>query len=345
MAHVSRVRGGPGRRPLTYDEVQALFDAADGRAEEIRARGRKGALAALRDAALLKTVYAYGLRRREASGLDLADLRRNPKAPQYGRFGGLFVRYGKASRGSPPRRRTVLTVPEMDWIAGVLDHWVSEVRPLFAPGIAAGAVGHRAARAGMSARGARRRVRGWPARRPGCRPSWTCTALRHSYVTHLVEFDYPERFVSEQAGHALCHHDGDLHRGVGRLPQPAAARRSAGAPGRAVGGARCEQEDGLPVEPAGADGGPRHVRTPATWCRCWPSAASTCPASRSTGWSPQPPQRLSMDTLAALCDILGATPNDLIEVQAVNVQVAKAAGEARPAPSARRTVVRRPGAS
>jgi hypothetical protein len=50
-------------------------------------------------------------------------------------------------------------------------------------------------------------------------------------------------------------------------------------------------------------------------------------------------------TLAALCDILGATPNDLIEVRAVNVQVAKAAGGARPAPSARRTVVRRPGAS
>jgi DNA-binding Xre family transcriptional regulator len=59
----------------------------------------------------------------------------------------------------------------------------------------------------------------------------------------------------------------------------------------------------------------------------------------------QPPQRLSMDTLAALCDILGATPNDLIEVQAVNVQVAKAAGGGRAAPAARRTVVRRPGAS
>ena len=30
----------------------------------------------------------------------------------------------------------------------------------------------------------------------------------------------------------------------------------------------------------------------------------------------QPPQRLSMDTLAALCDILDVTPNDLIEVTA-----------------------------
>src|SRR5450759_5102842 len=39
----------------------------------------------------------------------------------------------------------------------------------------------------------------------------------------------------------------------------------------------------------------------------------------------QPPQRLSMDTFAALCDILDCTPNDLIEVEAVNTQVRKAA--------------------
>ena len=28
--------------------------------------------------------------------------------------------------------------------------------------------------------------------------------LRHSYVTHLVEFGYPERFVQEQVGHAFA---------------------------------------------------------------------------------------------------------------------------------------------
>jgi DNA-binding Xre family transcriptional regulator len=39
----------------------------------------------------------------------------------------------------------------------------------------------------------------------------------------------------------------------------------------------------------------------------------------------QPPQRLSMDTLAALCDILGCTPNDLIEVEVANAQVRKTA--------------------
>jgi hypothetical protein len=60
VAHVVEYEGRPGRRPLTYDEVQALFDAADGRAEATRARGRKGALTALRDAAQLKSVYALG---------------------------------------------------------------------------------------------------------------------------------------------------------------------------------------------------------------------------------------------------------------------------------------------
>jgi integrase len=111
-----------------------LFDALDGKIEKSRSRGRKGTLTAMRDAALLKTIYAYGLRRNEARMLDLADLRRAQKSPQYGRFGGLYVRYGKASSGSPPKRRTVLTVPEMDWIVDVLDDWVTSIRPLFSPG-------------------------------------------------------------------------------------------------------------------------------------------------------------------------------------------------------------------
>jgi DNA-binding Xre family transcriptional regulator len=57
----------------------------------------------------------------------------------------------------------------------------------------------------------------------------------------------------------------------------------------------------------------------------------------------QPPQRLSMDTLAALCDILGCTPNDLIEIEAVNAEVRKTAdGTTGSAPAVRRTSIRRP---
>jgi DNA-binding Xre family transcriptional regulator len=57
----------------------------------------------------------------------------------------------------------------------------------------------------------------------------------------------------------------------------------------------------------------------------------------------QPPQRLSMDTLAALCDILDCTPNDLIEIEAVNAEVRKTAGGKRGSrPAVRRTSIRTP---
>jgi hypothetical protein len=49
-----------------------------------------------------------------------------------------------------------------------------------------------------------------------------------------------------------------------------------------------------------------------------------------------------MDTLAALCDILSCTPNDLIEAEVVNAQRRKAAGETSTPPAVRRTTIRRP---
>jgi len=61
-----------------------------------------------------------------------------------------------------------------------------------------------------------------------------------------------------------------------------------------------------------------------------------------------PPQRLSMDVLAALCDILDCTPNDLITVTVVDQRVAKTAsgriksGQGDSVPVSR-TRIRRPG--
>jgi DNA-binding Xre family transcriptional regulator len=61
----------------------------------------------------------------------------------------------------------------------------------------------------------------------------------------------------------------------------------------------------------------------------------------------QPPQRMSMDTLVALCDILQCTPNDLIKPEVVNTQVRKTAGSetGRTSLTPRKTVIRRPGKS
>lgn len=200
VTHVVDYEGRPGRRALTYDEVQALFDAADARVESIRSRGRKGALAAWRDAAMLKTIYAFGLRRREAARLDVADFRRNPRAAQYGLFGSVQVRYGKASRGSAPKRRTVLTVPEMDWIVDVLTEWCEQIRPMFTPG-AHPALWMTERRGRVSVRSVNdafcdlRAAAGLP-------PEADVHALRHSYVTHLLEFGYPALMVQQQVGHA-----------------------------------------------------------------------------------------------------------------------------------------------
>ncbi|MFJ3233761.1 helix-turn-helix domain-containing protein [Streptomyces sp. NPDC086787] len=56
------------------------------------------------------------------------------------------------------------------------------------------------------------------------------------------------------------------------------------------------------------------------------------------------PQRMSMDTLVAPCDIQDCTPNDLLKPEVVSVRARKTAGgETSPASSTpRRTVIRRP---
>jgi len=99
------------------------------------------------------------------------------------------VRWGKSSNGSPPKRRTVLTVPEMDWVVLVLQQWTGEVRPLFSPGAhpalwvteLRGRLSRRAINeAFVEARDA-----------AGLDPMLDLHCLRHSYITHLIEFGYP----------------------------------------------------------------------------------------------------------------------------------------------------------
>lgn len=197
-SHVGDYEGRPARRPLTRDELQSLFDAADARVEQIRRRGRKGWLAAFRDATLLKTTYAWGLRRRESVMLDVADLGRNPQAPEMGDIGVVRVRHAKASPGGPPKRRSVLSV--MAWAVEAVEEYLGEVRPRY----------------GMGPGGAL-----WPTERGGrvcgdhlnnrfgrlrdeleLPPELGPHCLRHSYVTHLLEDGWDPLFVQHQVGHA-----------------------------------------------------------------------------------------------------------------------------------------------
>lgn len=197
-AHVSAQEGRPGVRPFTRKELQQFFDHADAQVERARRLGRKGWVAAFRDATLFKTIYAYGLRRREAVMLDVTDFHANPKAPQFGDYGICSVRYGKALKGSPPRRRSVLTV--MGWSVEVLTEYVEDVRPHYAVGqrrmLWPTERGSRVSSDYVNARFREYRdALGLPTElHPHC--------LRHSYVTILIEDGFDPFFVQQQVGHA-----------------------------------------------------------------------------------------------------------------------------------------------
>jgi integrase/recombinase XerC len=187
-----------GEHPVQICHEWNTVDHADERVARARSRGRKGGLAAWRDSVLFKVTYAWGLRRREATMLDTTDFSANPAAPELGRFGMLAVRYGKAMRGSEPRRRNVATV--MPWAVEALEEYLAEVRPCYAPG----------ARAALwfTERGSRISLRHVNDRFAAYRDALGLPTelsphcLRHSYVSHLVEDGVDPLFVQQQVGHS-----------------------------------------------------------------------------------------------------------------------------------------------
>jgi integrase/recombinase XerC len=197
IAHLQSYEGRPEARPFSREEVQRFIDYADDQVERaVRAR-RKGALAAYRDATLFKVMYGWGLRRTETSKLDVADWGRNPAAPEFGGFGMLHVRYGKAKRGQPPRRRNVLSM--FGWAVDAVADYVHNVRPLF------GCADHPAL--WVTERGGRIRPAEINARFESYRDALRLPkvlvphSLRHSYVTHNTEDGVDRRFIQVQVGH------------------------------------------------------------------------------------------------------------------------------------------------
>jgi integrase/recombinase XerC len=197
IAHLNDYEGDPEARPFTRAELQRFLDYADDQVDRaVRAR-RKGALAAYRDATVFKVIYAWGLRRTETAKLDLADWGRNPAAPEFGRFGMLQVRYGKAKRGQPPRRRNVASV--MGWAVEAVADSVDNVRPRFGcrehPALWVTERGGRITPAEINARFvAYRDALGLP-------QALTPHSLRHSHITHLTEDGVDRRFLQQQVGH------------------------------------------------------------------------------------------------------------------------------------------------
>jgi site-specific recombinase XerD len=130
-----------------------------------------------------QAAYAFGLRRAELCRLELADLRPNPHVAEWGTYGSVHVRHGKAIKGGVPRRRTVLAVPEFDWVIAGLRQWVEEARPILDPAdhpalwvterLTTVALKH------FDKRFA------WLRAEAGLDPALSLHCLRHSYVSHL----------------------------------------------------------------------------------------------------------------------------------------------------------------
>ncbi len=195
--HRADVEARPGNRPMSRDELQDFFDYCDERVAVVRRSGRKGWLAAFRDAAMFKTIYGWGLRRRETAMLDTIDWSSNAATPEFGRYAALSVRYGKAMRGSPPKRRSVLST--MGWAVEAVTEWVEDIRPMYG---VTGTVMWPTERGGritndyLNTRfAACRDAIGLPAELgPHC--------LRHSYISHLLEDGFDHLFIQQQVGHA-----------------------------------------------------------------------------------------------------------------------------------------------
>jgi site-specific recombinase XerD len=202
VEHRTSFAGSDGRTrkaAYTRDEIQDLFDCADDRVLRIRRSGSKGWIPAFRIATIMKAAYAWGLRRNEVRQLDLVDLASNPRARQFGGVGIIYVRFGKAMKGSPPKRRTVLTLPEFDWIVECMREWTEEVRPRVArPGSTALWPSERSS---MLAADSVSRAFNEVRHEAGLHQDLDFHSLRRSYVTHLVEDGYDAFFIQQQVGH------------------------------------------------------------------------------------------------------------------------------------------------
>lgn len=195
--HAQENEADAAKRAFTLRELHTFFAYCDDQVDRIRSFGRKGWLPAFRDATLFKTAYAYGLRRNETRMLDASDFGRNPRGTEFGEYGVCYVRHGKAKKGSPPKRRSVLTV--FGWTTDVLDEWFTEIRPHFGvdgnPAAWPSERGHRVGNQRLNSRFAAYRDA------LGLDPGVDFHSLRRSYVTHLIEAGHDARFVQDQVGH------------------------------------------------------------------------------------------------------------------------------------------------
>lgn len=187
------------RVAFTKDQLQCLWSYLD---EEIKLayKNKTKSLKILqRDKALYLTIYFYGLRANEASMLNTNDFMHNPQKPLWGSFGGIIVKHGKASGGSPPKRRTVWTIS--DTSVEYLKWYLEIIRPQF--GFDSNEslfLSERGCR--LSPKSITRNLKEYLKNAGLPSSNYSTHCLRHSYISHLSEnINLSPRFIQEQVGH------------------------------------------------------------------------------------------------------------------------------------------------
>jgi integrase/recombinase XerD len=169
----------PRRLPkaISVDEVESLLEAA----------GFDQTPLALRDRALLETLYGTGARISEAVGLDLDDIDRAPTTASV------------LLRGKGSRQRIV---PVGSYALRAIDDYLVRARPALA------AAGRGTPRLFLNARGGPlSRQSAWvilrsAAEKAGVAKQISPHTLRHSFATHLLDGGADVRVVQELLGHA-----------------------------------------------------------------------------------------------------------------------------------------------
>jgi integrase/recombinase XerC len=180
--------------------LQGFFDYCDDRVGAVHTGGRKGWLAAFRDAALFKTIYGWGLRRREAAMLELADLSGNAHAPE---FRAVRCGVGAVRQGDEGFSAAAADGVDHDGLGGRGEQIRRDYGPV-GPALWPTERGARISTDHINLRfAAYRDAVGLPVELgPHC--------LRHSYITHLLERRL-RPFICSAAGRAFVGVD---HRGV-----------------------------------------------------------------------------------------------------------------------------------
>lgn len=188
---------------LSRDDAERLM-------EDARSRAGSGDPVALRDWAILETIYATGIRVSELTGLDLASIDRASSSARV---------IGKGDK----ERVVPLTPIAME----AIERWLAEGRPALATGESAPAlfIGERGGR--IDSRIVRAMIHRQAAR-AGV-PDLAPHALRHTAATHLLQGGADLRSVQEILGHSsltttqrYTHVDGDRLSAIYRLAHPRA---------------------------------------------------------------------------------------------------------------------------